>query len=132
MDSGLYIAVFHLAAERRIGVGRLGTFDFAAGVYLYVGSAQRNLRARLARHGRRRKPLRWHVDYLSTKATMLGAILIDGDRDRECRLAADLADLYGRAAERFGASDCRCAGHLFYAGRWVENSRDERRGTQMG
>jgi len=115
VDSGLYIAVFELDADREIRIGRLGRFRFERGVYFYVGSAQQNLEARLARHARRRKPMRWHVDYLSTKATMLGAILIPGGRDGECRLAADLARLYRRAVPRFGASDCRCGGHLFFA-----------------
>jgi sugar fermentation stimulation protein A len=118
MDAGLYIAVFHLDADRLIRVGRLGRFGFRRGVYLYVGSAQRNLAARLARHARRRKPLRWHVDYLSTQAAMLGAILIPGGRDGECRIAEELGAAYGRAVPGFGASDCRCGGHLFYAGRW--------------
>jgi len=118
MDSGLYIAVFRLDADRRIRVGRLGRFRFRRGVYLYVGTAQRGRDARLARHARRDKPLRWHVDYLSANATMLGAILVPGGRDGECRVAAELARLYPRAAGRFGASDCRCAGHLFYAGQW--------------
>jgi sugar fermentation stimulation protein A len=118
MDAGLYIAVFHLPVGRRIRVGRLGRVSFPPGVYLYVGSAQRNLGARLARHARRVKPLRWHVDYLSTKAQMLGAIVVPGGRDGECRLAAELARAYPRAAAGFGASDCRCGGHLFRAGRW--------------
>jgi len=120
MDSGLYIAVFRLAGDRRIRVGRLGRFTFRRGVYLYVGSAQRGLSARLARHARRDKPRRWHIDYLSTAATMLGAILVPGGRDGECRLAAEVARLYPRCVRGFGASDCRCAGHLFYAGRWSE------------
>ena len=118
MDAGVYIAVFYLAEARLIRVGRLGRFRFAHGVYLYVGSAQRGLSARLRRHGRRGKPLRWHIDYLSTRAAMLGAILVPGTRDRECRLAAELAQRYGRFIDGFGASDCRCGGHLFRAGQW--------------
>ena len=118
MDSGLYIAVFRLDAERTIRVGGLGRFAFPRGVYLYVGSAQRNLAARLERHGRRRKPLRWHIDYLSARATMLGAILVPGGREGECRLAAEVGRLHPRFIDGFGASDCRCGGHLFYAGRW--------------
>jgi sugar fermentation stimulation protein A len=115
-EAGLFIAVFHLDAGDRFTVGKLGRFDLPAGTYLYVGSAQRNRSARLARHGRRRKPLRWHIDYLSVRARMLGAILLPGGRDDECRLAGELADLYPRPIARFGASDCRCGGHLFLAG----------------
>ena len=71
-DGGLYVAVFHLPRPARIRVGRLGTFDFPAGRYYYVGTAQRNRDARLGRHARKSKPLRWHIDYLSARATMLG------------------------------------------------------------
>ena len=72
-DSGIYVAVFHLPQPRSIKVGALGLVRFKAGIYAYVGSAQKNLTARLQRHARHRKPLRWHIDYLSTKATMVGA-----------------------------------------------------------
>ena len=44
---------------------------------------------------------------------MLGAILIDAPRGAECRIAADLARQMPRAIRGFGASDCRCGGHLF-------------------
>ena len=78
------------------------------------GSAQRNLEARLTRHSRRRKPLRWHIDYLSIKAPFVGALVLRGPRSWECRLAAILAKHYTRPIAQFGASDCRCGGHLFY------------------
>ena len=114
-DAGVYVAVFLLDRPRRIAVGGLGSWPFAAGVYLYVGSAQRGLSARLARHGRRRKPLRWHVDYLSRPARMLGAIVAPGPKAAECRLAAALARRYPRPVPQFGSSDGRCGGHLFLA-----------------
>lgn len=115
MQSGLYIAVFRLAQEPRIRVGSLGEFLFRAGIYLYVGSAQKGLDARIERHGRKDKPLRWHIDYLSVQADMLGAVLIPGKRDGECELAAELSNLFESVVPHFGSSDCRCPGHLFYA-----------------
>jgi sugar fermentation stimulation protein A len=115
MNSGVYIAVFHLAQDRRIQVGKLGRFLFPAGTWLYVGSAQRGLEARLARHSRRKKTLRWHIDYLSAKAEMIGAITIPGKKQLECRVAAALARVCERPVPGFGASDCSCDGHLFYA-----------------
>ncbi len=122
MDGGCYIAVFELNRARRLRIGKLGTFDFPAGVYYYVGSALRSRDARLARHARRRKPLRWHVDYLSARARMLGAVLAPADwvgdgrtGPVECRLAAALERFARRRPAGFGASDCRCAGHLLYA-----------------
>ena len=114
-DGGVYIAVFHLAKARSVSVGKLGRFYFRPGVYFYAGSAQRNLSARLERHGKKSKPLRWHIDYLSVRADMLGAIVVAGPRQRECELAKELAGMFESAAPGFGASDCRCAGHLFYA-----------------
>ena len=115
MDSGVYIAIFRLPTRRRILVGRLGRSWFQPGFYFYVGSAQRNLAARIERHARKDKPLRWHIDYLSSQATMLGAIVLPGLRRRECELACELRSKFASAVPAFGASDCRCPGHLFYA-----------------
>ncbi|MHC4680475.1 MAG: GIY-YIG nuclease family protein [Planctomycetota bacterium] len=115
VDGGVYIAIFHLPRARRIDAGGLGRIVFRPGVYFYVGSAQRNLAARLERHARRQKPLRWHIDYISAKARMLGAITVAGPRARECELAGELAGMFELAVPHFGASDCRCGGHLFYA-----------------
>jgi len=117
-DKGIYIAVFQLDAEKEIEIGRLGRFRFLPGFYFYVGSAQRNLGARLARHARREKPLRWHIDYLSLHARMLGAIVMQGTRRAECALARRLAALSPHAIPGFGASDCRCRGHLFHLSEW--------------
>jgi sugar fermentation stimulation protein A len=104
-----------MLAGRTIKIGRLGKFYFRRGIYFYVGSAQRNLPARLERHGRKKKPLHWHIDYLSVKAEMLGAIMIPDRRKHECEIARELGELFELVVPRFGASDCRCAGHLFYA-----------------
>ena len=115
MDGGVYIAVFSLPERKTIQIGRLGRFLFRRGTYFYAGSAQRNLSARLERHGKKKKPLRWHIDYLSIKAEMLGAITFTGPRQRECVLAKELSDIFELAIPRFGVSDCRCGGHLFYS-----------------
>ncbi|MFC1762835.1 DUF123 domain-containing protein [Planctomycetota bacterium] len=113
-DQGVYIAVFLLLKEQRITVGKLGCFCFKAGIYFYVGSAQRNLSARLERHARKEKPLRWHIDYLSIQADMIGAITVPGTREQECKLAEELGQMHELAVPDFGSSDCRCEGHLFY------------------
>jgi sugar fermentation stimulation protein A len=104
-----------MPAGRMIQIGRLGKFYFRRGIYFYVGSAQRNLPARLERHGRKKKPLHWHIDYLSVNAEMLGAIMIPGRRKRECEIARELGGIFELVIPLFGASDCKCAGHLFYA-----------------
>ena len=114
MDSGVYIAVFYLPRLWKVRVGKLGEFCFKKGVYFYVGSAQRNLSARLKRHNNKRKRLRWHIDYLSSKAKMLGAITIPAPRKRECELAKELGKMFELPIPGFGASDCHCSGHLFF------------------
>jgi len=135
VNSGVYIAIFKLAEARDISVGRFGRFRFRQGFYFYAGSAQRNLDARLERHGRKYKPKRWHIDYLSIHADMLGAIIIAGPREAECKIAAELAAMFELAAPGFGASDCRCGGHLFYTPRLhsasVISSEVEKSGWQL-
>jgi sugar fermentation stimulation protein A len=111
----VYVAVYRMGRPAWIEVGRLGRFRFERGWWLYVGSAQRAMDARLARHARPDKPMRWHVDYLSVRATMVGAIVIDAGKDRECRLAGELAGRYEAPIAGFGSSDCSCRSHLFHA-----------------
>lgn len=115
MEKGLYIAIFYLPEKQSITIGRFGRFVFNRGYYFYVGSAQRNLSARLKRHSKKKKPLRWHIDYLSVQADILGAILTSGSRERECQIAKELGEMFELSVPGFGASDCRCAGHLFYS-----------------
>jgi len=114
-ESGIHIAIFHLPEDRQIRVGRLGLLHLQRGVYFYVGSAQRSLSARIERHRRRKKPRRWHIDCLSVKSKMLGAIIVPGPREHECKVAKKVGRMFELAAPGFGASDCRCGGHLFYA-----------------
>jgi Uri superfamily endonuclease len=114
MDCGIYIVILYLPKTAGITIGKLGAFNFREGFYFYIGSAQRNLSARLERHSKKKKPLRWHIDYLSIKAEILGAITIFGTREHECKLAKTLSRNFELAVPGFGASDCRCGGHLFF------------------
>ncbi len=113
-NSGLYVAVFHVAKTQHIRVGKLGRFSFRKGLYFYVGSGRKNLDARLKRHVLKKKLLRWHIDYLSVRAKMIGAIVITESRESECKIARKLAGSCDLAVAGFGSSDCCCPGHLFY------------------
>ncbi|MCX7788115.1 MAG: DNA/RNA nuclease SfsA, partial [Spirochaetes bacterium] len=64
-DRGSYLVSLFLEHEARITVGSLGERLFPQGWYVYAGSAQRGLTARVARHLRFRKKVHWHIDYLS-------------------------------------------------------------------
>ena len=104
-------------------MGKLGRFDFPAGLYVYCGSAQRNLPARIARHRRKRKAQRWHIDYLLAHraARMVGVEVFRGPKADECRLVAQSRRAGGKViVPGFGASDCRrkalCGAHLLCMG----------------
>ncbi|MDA8230600.1 MAG: GIY-YIG nuclease family protein [Magnetospirillum sp.] len=83
-----------------------------AGRYLYCGSARGpgGLRARLGRHMRKGKAVRWHVDRLTEAGWVLGAWVFPDQS--ECDLVAQLARL-PVPLPGFGSSDCRvCPSHL--------------------
>ncbi len=109
----LYVVLTYLPRRTTVPVGALGHVVFERGWYAYVGSAARARRARVARHLATGKPLRWHADYLFAAFPARCAWLVDG-AVAECELAGALAALPGaaRRPRRFGAGDCRCAGHL--------------------
>lgn len=124
---GLYNLLIHLERRRRLRVGRLGVFDFPPGYYVYTGSAMGGLEARIQRHLREEKPLRWHIDYLLRFAKVIEVHRYPADGNArggqsqqrtECALSDAVANLPGCAliAPRFGSSDCRCAAHLAYFG----------------
>jgi sugar fermentation stimulation protein A len=83
------------------------------GYYLSVGSAARNLSQRLARHLRKRKRCRWHIDYLRECAASCVALPIRASDALEHDLAASLGGIADWSVPRFGSSDCSCGTHLF-------------------
>ena len=109
----LYVVVTYVSRRTTVSVGALGPVVFERGWYAYVGSAARARRARVTRHLATGKPRRWHADYLFAAFPARRAWLVDGAAG-ECELAGALAALPGAARRppRFGAGDCRCAGHL--------------------
>ena len=115
-DSGLYQLLIRLNEARRITVGKLGTFDFPAGWYIYTGSAKRGLSARIGRHLRREKCLHWHIDYLLQHARIVGIKKYLTTARKECSL--NITILNSKKAKtpvkKFGSSDCRCETHLVY------------------
>ncbi len=113
-DRGVYMLLVEVKRRRRLNVGSMGDIQFDPGWYVYVGSAKRNLEARIARHRRRRKKMHWHVDYLlaGVEYTDITAVPIRSRHDLECELARDVAKLASRSVARFGCSDCSCPSHL--------------------
>ncbi len=117
---GRYALLFELETSVEVEVGALGRLAFPAGHYAYSGSALAGLRHRLARHSRRSKVLRWHVDTLTVLPSchIQGAVVFPPDGPGECDVVHMLCESEDARVwpPRFGASDHRCPGHLVHLG----------------
>ncbi|MCJ7841927.1 GIY-YIG nuclease family protein [Lederbergia sp. NSJ-179] len=71
--------------EEAVTIGKLGGFHFSKGYYIYVGSAKRNIQARVNRHIQMEKKKRWHIDYLRPYLQIEGVQIYPGD-EGECEL----------------------------------------------
>ena len=114
--AGTYALYIDLSRTETLIVGSLGTHQFQKGYYLYIGTAQGpgGLYARVNRHLRPvgEKRQHWHIDKLLSKAEIQEVCWQTGSPSTEC----DWADAFEQFGVRFpfgfGASDCRCSGHL--------------------
>lgn len=112
---GAYVIRVRLRKAVTFRSGRLAGQRLAGGLYLYCGSAYGpgGLAARVGRHLRRGKAVRWHIDHLTEAGEITGVLLAPGGR--ECDLAGRIAadPDSGIPITGFGSSDCRvCASHL--------------------
>ena len=118
---GSYALIIRRESSTPLTIGRLGSFAFPAGLYLYAGSALNGLESRLRRHLRRDKDKKrhWHIDYLTAVAPVCQVWWAADEMRRECAWAGLVQEWGGRiVAAGFGASDCRrCPAHLLYLGR---------------
>jgi Uri superfamily endonuclease len=94
------------------------TATLRAGRYLHCSSAKGlgGIRARLARHMRAEKSIRWHVDLDQSRFSNRRVELPRWERMRS---GADLSHL-SFSIQGFGSTDCRmCQGHLL---RWQDHA----------
>lgn len=119
-EPGTYILILRCKISRSLKVGRWGKLEVRPGYYLYVGSAfgPGGVKARVSRHARTAKALRWHVDYLR-EVTELEAVWYS---NAQLRLEHEWAQMMNampgvEAVKGFGCSDCSCEAHLFFADR---------------
>ena len=112
---GTYVLEIAVTDPIVVEVGALGTLEFSAETYAYVGSAfGPGGFSRVDRHrelARGDRDVRhWHVDYLlGHPRTRLESVVTLPGEDRECELTARLP---GESISGFGASDCGCEAHL--------------------
>lgn len=106
-----YQLLIEVTEPVRVSVGRLGLCDFPVGLYVYTGSARRNLEARVNRHLSETKKMHWHIDYLlAAEGVTVREVLRHGAA--ECVVNQRLDGVI--PVPGFGASDCRagCISHL--------------------
>ena len=113
MLTGSYLLVVWLDKSKKIMVGKLGTFDFEGGWYVYVGSALRGIDQRVQRHLRKSKKLHWHIDYFLLHTDIIDVFYFESKERTECMIA-DVLSAYYESVLGFGCSDCGCNSHLFF------------------
>ena len=113
---GAYALVIHLKQPGQLTIGHLGQQQFSSGFYIYAGSAlgSGGIQARVQRHLRytRAKAPHWHVDRLLAVGKIIEVWWKPGTQSLECTWAARLTTIGSIHIPGFGASDCRCPGHL--------------------
>ena len=118
---GAYALLLHLAKEISLKVGSLGIHRFPEGLFVYIGSAMGpgGVRARVQRHLRPETEKRphWHIDRLTALTEIRAVWWLTGKTNIECQWASALEKIGTRTPPKFGASDCRCPGHLIYLGK---------------
>ncbi len=124
MTRGVYALIIHNEKKQYLKIGKLGTYLFLKGYYVYVGSAlgktATNLENRLNRHLSLTKKLFWHIDFLlnANYIKIVAIIYANTTENLECHLASVISQLKGAEilVPGFGASDCtgKCGAHLFY------------------
>ncbi|MDI6689916.1 MAG: GIY-YIG nuclease family protein [Actinomycetota bacterium] len=110
---GVYGLLLKLPRDDEFEIGKLGPVEFKSGYYVYIGSALGSLKARINRHRKLKKNLRWHIDYLVAKAIVVEIIYAETTEKKECNIARGLSRYFNSIAN-FGSSDCGCQSHLFY------------------
>ncbi|MFP4001153.1 MAG: GIY-YIG nuclease family protein [Thermoplasmata archaeon] len=111
---GIYLLFIEVDEPVSKKVGALGEIHFQDGTYIYVGSAQKNLEARISRHFSSSKTKYWHIDYLLEDENLKKVIAYELGGEKECEIAQYLDNKFTRVSD-FGCSDCNCASHLFFS-----------------
>ena len=104
---GAYAIAIELADTVTVTLSSWAPIVLPAGRYLYCGSAKGpgGLKARLSRHMRRGKLVRWHVDQLTDRGLVIGSWIFPGGD--ECKLVQMCSHLPMPIAE-FGSSCATC------------------------
>jgi Uri superfamily endonuclease len=117
-DKGAYLLLIRLTTAARAPQSLAPGGSLPRGLYVYCGSARGpgGIAARVGRHMRTEKGLRWHVDYLTTRAASVRALAFPGGD--ECDLLYRVLGMDGVSVPLpgLGATDCAsCPAHVLRA-----------------
>jgi len=108
MNTGSYLLFVELPMDIEMTIsGR--PKEIKKGIYVYVGSAMKNLKQRINRHvsyqsGEYKK--HWHIDNLLEKGKVISTLAIPS-ADRNEEIISSFISNYLEAVPGFGASDCK-------------------------
>ncbi len=111
-ERGAYLLIIHI--KETITILRPKKFQLIEGHYAYAGSARNGIKTRLHWHLKKDKPVRWHVDQLTTRGQI--TTVLWSEKLSECDLSRMLRKKgHEEPMKGFGSSDCknRCHSHLF-------------------
>ena len=113
MNSGIYFLLIRNKKKFSLII-RKKEYFFPYGFYVYVGSAQKNLRQRIERHIRREKKKHWHIDYLLEFTKIIEVkVLTNQPKEKELFFAEDFLKISDFIpVPKFGASDSKAESHL--------------------
>jgi len=119
VERGAYALAIDLPRPLALEIPRFVGSVLPVGRYVYCGSAYGagGISARVARHCRVDKKLRWHVDHLTRSGTVVDVLPVA--EGRECVLLAAVLATPGAHVplRRFGSMDCAtCPAHLVGVG----------------
>jgi sugar fermentation stimulation protein A len=108
--------VAYLLGDCEIEIGRLGSFHFPSGFYVYTGSGLSSLEGRIGRHLGKEKKNKWHIDYFLERAAPVAFLPLTSSEQSECEINSMFLQKGEVVAIGFGSSDCKCPSHLVYVG----------------
>ena len=113
MNSGIYFLLIRNDKSHSLIIKNKEYF-IPRGFYIYVGSAQKNLKQRVARHLRKEKKKHWHIDYFLEFADIIDIKLLTNQLKEKEQVFAEKwiesADFI--PVPKFGATDSKAKTHL--------------------
>ena len=114
-----YILFIENKKHLSLSIGRGLFCNFPPGIYIYIGSARKNIEKRILRHFSKNKKLFWHIDYFLIHTHIIN-VFIGSLKEKE--LVSSLINNINLEipCKGFGSSDSPHPAHLFI----IKNKKD--------